>query len=143
MTIWGLRLALHIGWRNHGKGEDYRYQQFRQDFGPERYWWFSFFQVFLLQGGLLWFISAPLLAVPYLAAEENPFGLIDALALLCWGVGFAFEAGGDWQLLEVNTVPGMTSHSLVPLAAKVAGLSLLDLLTEIYQHSLKVRHADQ
>ena len=74
MTIWGLRLALHIGWRNHGKGEDYRYQQFRQDFGPERYWWFSYFQVFLLQGGLLWFISAPLLAVPYLAAEENPFG---------------------------------------------------------------------
>ena len=52
------------------------------------------------------------------------------------------EAAGDWQLLEVNTVPGMTSHSLVPLAAKVAGLSLLDLLTEIYQHSLEVRHAD-
>ena len=60
-----------------------------------------------------------------------------------WGrVDVMREAGGDWQLLEVNTVPGMTSHSLVPLAAKVAGLSLLDLLTEIYQHSLKVRHAD-
>ncbi|MBR9796798.1 MAG: D-alanine--D-alanine ligase, partial [Gammaproteobacteria bacterium] len=43
----------------------------------------------------------------------------------------------------VNTVPGMTSHSLVPLAAKVAGLSLLDLLTEIYEHSLEVRHAKQ
>ena len=28
------------------------------------------------------------------------------------------------------------------LDAKVAGLSLLDLLTEIYQHSLEVRHAD-
>ena len=60
-----------------------------------------------------------------------------------WGrVDVMREAGGDWQLLEVNTVPGMTSHSLVPLAAKVAGLSLLDLLTEIYQHSLEVRHAD-
>ena len=60
-----------------------------------------------------------------------------------WGrVDVMREAGGDWQLLEVNTVPGMTSHSLVPLAAKVAGLSLLDVLTEIYQHSLEVRHAD-
>ena len=56
VTIWGLRLALHISWRNHGKGEDYRYQQFRQNFGPERYWWFSYIQVFLLQGGLLWFL---------------------------------------------------------------------------------------
>jgi D-alanine-D-alanine ligase len=53
------------------------------------------------------------------------------------------EAAGAWQLLEVNTVPGMTSHSLVPLAAKVAGLSLLDLLTEIYKHSLEVRYAKQ
>ena len=105
VTIWGLRLALHIGWRNHGKGEDYRYQQFRQDFGPERYWWFSYFQVFLLQGGLLWFISAPLLAVPYLTAEENPFGLFDVLALFCWGVGFAFEAGGDWQLAQFKANP--------------------------------------
>jgi hypothetical protein len=31
----------------------------------------------------------------------------------------------------------------VPLAAKVAGLSLLDLLTEIYKHSLEVRYAKQ
>ena len=53
------------------------------------------------------------------------------------------EDSGAWQLLEVNTVPGMTSHSLVPLAAKVAGLSLLDLLAEIYEHSLEVRHANQ
>jgi D-alanine-D-alanine ligase len=61
-----------------------------------------------------------------------------------WGrVDVMREAGGAWQLLEVNTVPGMTSHSLVPLAAKVAGLSLLDLLTEIYEHSLEVRHANQ
>ena len=61
-----------------------------------------------------------------------------------WGrVDVMREAAGAWQLLEVNTVPGMTSHSLVPLAAKVAGLSLLDLLTEIYEHSLEVRHAKQ
>ena len=84
-----------------------------------------------------------------LAAEEETALSELALAAFAavggqvWGrVDVMREAGGAWQLLEVNTVPGMTSHSLVPLAAKVAGLSLLDLLTEIYEHSLEVRRAD-
>ena len=42
-----------------------------------------------------------------------------------WGrVDVMRDAAGDWQLLEVNTVPGMTSHSLVPMAAKAVGLLL-------------------
>src|SRR5438552_1909604 len=57
VALWGLRLALHIGTRNHGKPEDPRYQAFRQRYGPDRYWWLSFFQVFLLQGVLAWLIS--------------------------------------------------------------------------------------
>lgn len=48
---------------------------------------------------------------------------------------------GAWQLLEVNTIPGMTSHSLVPMAAKAAGLSMADLLAEIFVCSLEVRDA--
>jgi len=43
---------------------------------------------------------------------------------------------GQWQLLEVNTVPGMTQKSLVPMAAKQAGISFADLLIEIMQFSL-------
>ena len=59
-----------------------------------------------------------------------------------WGrVDVMRDAPGDWQLLEVNTVPGMTSHSLVPMAAKAAGLTLIDLLSEIYLHSIGARHA--
>ena len=61
-----------------------------------------------------------------------------------WGrVDVILDAAGQWQLLEVNTIPGMTSHSLVPLSAKVAGLSLIDLLAEIYQHSMEARDAEQ
>jgi D-alanine-D-alanine ligase len=52
------------------------------------------------------------------------------------------DTAGAWQLLEVNTIPGMTSHSLVPLAAKVAGMSLLEMLGEIYDSSLEVRRAE-
>ena len=61
VTMWGLRLALHIFFRNWGKGEDFRYAKWREEHGP-RWWWFSFFQVFLLQGVLMWIISAPLMA---------------------------------------------------------------------------------
>jgi D-alanine-D-alanine ligase len=38
---------------------------------------------------------------------------------------------GQWQILEVNTVPGMTETSLVPKAAKVFGLSFSELVTKI------------
>lgn len=62
-VLWGVRLSVHLGLRNLGKGEDYRYAEFRKRYGAHRYWWFSFFQVFLLQGVLLWMISSPLLAV--------------------------------------------------------------------------------
>ena len=53
VTVWGLRLSIYLAWRNIGKGEDFRYKEFRRKYGPERYWWYSFFQTFLLQGVLI------------------------------------------------------------------------------------------
>ena len=52
VTIWGLRLAMLISIRNWGKPEDFRYAQWRAENGA-RWWWFSFLQVFLLQGVLM------------------------------------------------------------------------------------------
>ncbi|MGE0019506.1 MAG: DUF1295 domain-containing protein [Draconibacterium sp.] len=103
VTIWGLRLSIHIMARNMGKPEDYRYQEFRRHYGEKRYWWFSYFQVFLLQGFLLWLISAPLLAISFYT--EKPFGVIDFIALLVWIIGLVFEAGGDWQLALFKANP--------------------------------------
>lgn len=55
-----------------------------------------------------------------------------AVAVEGWGrVDFMRKNNGDWQLLEVNTSPGMTESSLVPKAAKVAGYSFSELVTEI------------
>ena len=104
LIIWGLRLAIYLGWRNIGKPEDYRYQQFRQDYGPKRYWWFSFFQVFLLQGVLLWLVSAPLIAAMYFG-EDSPLGIFDYLGMTLWLIGFIFEAGGDYQLVRFKSNP--------------------------------------
>ena len=103
VSIWGLRLSMYIAIRNWGKGEDYRYQNFRQKYGPKRYWWVSFFQVFLLQGILLWLISAPLLGTFY--AGKEIFNFIHYLALTLWIIGFTFEAGGDLQLMLFKSKP--------------------------------------
>jgi D-alanine-D-alanine ligase len=43
---------------------------------------------------------------------------------------------GRFQLLEVNTVPGLTSHSLVPMAAKAAGIDFEHLVLDILRNSL-------
>jgi len=102
LLVWGIRLFLYLGWRNWGKSEDFRYKQFRKDYGEKRYWWFSFFQVFLLQGILAWLISAPLLAAMYFG-ENIPLQLIDFLASFVWLVGFIFESRGDYQLAKFKS----------------------------------------
>jgi steroid 5-alpha reductase family enzyme len=51
-TIWGLRLGLYLAWRNHGKGEDFRYRAMRKRWGP-RFWLISLGTVFGLQGVLM------------------------------------------------------------------------------------------
>lgn len=56
----------------------------------------------------------------------------DAVGASSWGrVDFMLDQDGQPWLIEVNTVPGMTSHSLVPMAAKQAGLSFEDLAVRI------------
>ena len=53
-----------------------------------------------------------------------------------WGrADFMMDGSGRPQLLEVNTVPGMTDHSLVPMAAKAAGLSFEELVWRILESS--------
>src|SRR5215218_8616324 len=59
VTIWGLRVAFHIFWRNHGKGEDFRYRRMRASHG-DRFALVSLFTVFGLQGLLMWIISLPI-----------------------------------------------------------------------------------
>ncbi|MBN2305407.1 MAG: DUF1295 domain-containing protein, partial [Anaerolineae bacterium] len=104
VAIWGLRLSGYILVRNWGKGEDYRYQQFRQDYGPERYWWFSYFQVFLLQGAIMWLISATILAA---MVHDRPDHLtaLDVIGAMVWTIGFFFEAVGDWHLRRFKADP--------------------------------------
>lgn len=57
-----------------------------------------------------------------------------ALGCSGWGrVDVMADGEGNFQLLEVNTSPGMTSHSLVPMAAKQAGYSFPQLVARILE----------
>jgi D-alanine-D-alanine ligase len=61
----------------------------------------------------------------------------DAVGATGWGrVDFMLDAEGHPKLLEVNTVPGMTDHSLVPMAAKAAGIDFDALCLRILATSL-------
>ncbi len=103
VTIWGLRLSIHILLRNAGKGEDFRYKKWREENG-KRWWWFSFFQTFVFQGILMWVIAIPLSAVHYYS-RSSTLGLLDYLAILVWIIGFFFEAAGDAQLIQFKKNP--------------------------------------
>lgn len=103
VTIWGVRLALHIAVRNWGTPEDFRYAKWREENGPS-WWWVSFFKVFLLQGVLMWIISAPIIA-----AQTSGFPAIltplDYIGASLWTVGLLFEAIGDLQLTRFKADP--------------------------------------
>ena len=62
----------------------------------------------------------------------------DALGCSIWGrVDLMRDAAtNDFFLLEVNTVPGLTDHSLVPMAAKAAGMTFTDLIVSIIEASM-------
>jgi len=104
VTLWGLRLAIFIALRNVGKGEDFRYREFRKKYGEKRYWWISFFQTFLLQGLLMWLISAPLLGAQF-QHQGRALGILDFIAVFVWITGISFEAGGDLQLARFRSDP--------------------------------------
>ena len=54
-----------------------------------------------------------------------------------WGrVDFLLDEQGNPYVLEMNTLPGMTDHSLVPMAAKQAGIPFDDLVIEILESSI-------
>jgi steroid 5-alpha reductase family enzyme len=97
VTIWGVRLSWHIFLRNSKRGEDERYLAWRNSWGK----WFvlrSFFQIFILQGFLLFLIIQPVLFINQ--QNSSGFELSLFIGLVVWIIGFAFESIGDYQLKQ-------------------------------------------
>ncbi len=77
---------------------------------------------------------------PTLEAEYGKLAVAAFEVLGCCGWGrtdFMTDSDGKPQVLEVNTIPGMTSHSLVPMAAKTAGIDFAALCWRILETSIE------
>lgn len=95
VTLWGVRLALHIGTR-FAKKEDFRYANWRKEWGK----WVvlrSYGQVFLLQGCILLVVATPMM-IANTTDTSNSLAWNSLLGLVIWALGFFFEAIGDLQL---------------------------------------------
>ena len=72
--------------------------------------------------------------------HDRAIGAFNILGCTGWGrVDFMTGNDGEPQVLEVNTIPGMTSHSLVPMAAKVAGIDFAELCWRILETSVEAQ----
>ena len=102
LSLWGLRLGLHIGFRHRGQGEDFRYRQFRQDWG-NTILWRSFLQIYMLQAAIVLVIASPVLLT--LGAPGGSPTWTDLAGILLFFIGFFFEAVSDWQLTVFKKDP--------------------------------------
>jgi D-alanine-D-alanine ligase len=70
--------------------------------------------------------------------KQQALAAFESVGCNGWGrVDFMADQQGSFYLLEVNTVPGMTDHSLVPMAARAAGVSFEELVWRILETSLR------
>jgi steroid 5-alpha reductase family enzyme len=98
---WGLRLAVHISWRNRGAGEDPRYRELlsRARGNPNAY---ALRVVYLLQALILWLACV---TIQLGMLERAPVGPAAVAGAVIWLAGFAFESVGDWQLARFKADP--------------------------------------
>lgn len=98
---WGLRLALHLWRRNHGKPEDPRYRALREQWGraaPRKM--FLFFQ---LQAVVSMLLSMAFIVPAYRPHAPAPLAIVLAIAL--WVAAVAGEAAADRQLRRFSADP--------------------------------------
>lgn len=101
-TLWGLRLAGYLAWRNIGHGEDFRYKAMRKHYGA-RFPLISLVTVFAVQGALMWVVSLPLQLGQI--DFETGVGPIAIAGTVIWAIGLAFESIGDIQLARFKSKP--------------------------------------
>lgn len=95
VTIWGIRLSNHILKRKIGKPEDFRYANWRKEWGK----WVnirSFFQIYVLQGLMMLIVSASIIITNLYYESTSIWYLLVGSSI--WILGFIFEAVGDAQL---------------------------------------------
>lgn len=96
IAMWALRLAFHIGLRNIGKGEDFRYANWRKKWQPNPKIQ-GYFRVFLLQGSIMLIVSIPvIITVVFSPATVDIMYFIPGILIFL--LGLSLEVIADLQL---------------------------------------------
>jgi steroid 5-alpha reductase family enzyme len=105
IVLWAVRLSLHITIKNKGKAEDFRYQNWRKNWGKTE-WWRSYLQIYLLQGFFMFTIALPIISM--LSKPYNPDSFpVDGIFLfptLLAFVGLLIESIADLQKSKFKTL---------------------------------------
>ena len=95
--IWALRLSVHIYFRSRGKQEDFRYAQWRKEWG-DKAMINAFVRVFMLQGLIMLVVALPIMLTFY--NSHGSHILFSFAGLLIYVLGLSFESIGDYQLYK-------------------------------------------
>ena len=76
-------------------------------------------------------------------SQNTALKVFEIMCCEAWGrVDFLLDEEGRHYLLELNTAPGMTDHSLVPMAAAATGISFPELVEKILMTTLNNNLSD-
>jgi steroid 5-alpha reductase family enzyme len=98
VSIWAIRLAGYIGWRNWG-GEDRRYARLRQHVEGQgkNFALYSLVHIYLLQGSLMWIFSF-IVQIPMVYRHPADLGILAWVGVVVWAFGLLYETVADLQL---------------------------------------------
>lgn len=94
VILWGIRLITYITLRNWGKTEDFRYKEWREQWG-KKVILRSYLQIFLLQGLFMFLVSLP---VSLYNRFDGGVITLSFIGLTVWALGFYFETVGDLEM---------------------------------------------
>jgi steroid 5-alpha reductase family enzyme len=106
--LWGVRLAVHIGRRSRGHGEDPRYAEMLAR-GRGNATWYAVRKIYLTQAAVMWFVSLPVQVAMF---QDAPLGLVAWVGVAVWAVGMFFETVGDHQLQRFRDDPSSRDEVL-------------------------------
>ena len=98
IALWAFRLSIHILIKNYGKSEDFRYKQWREEWGRTE-WWRSYLQINLLQGFFMFVVALPIISVMQVKFVPGSFPVNEILIIpsLIAFTGLGIEAIADYQ----------------------------------------------
>ena len=102
IVLWGIRLAHYVNCRNKNKPEDFRYANWRREWG--KYWMIrTYFQVFMFQGLFMLIVVSPVFILHY--DTGGKLGLLEIIGAAVWIIGYLFESIGDLQMMNFKKDP--------------------------------------